>query len=180
MSKREKIILMLALAAMVYGLVNFFIFPKKDNSLKTQGLITEPDKITANFAMDSMSKISKIETLRKQAQLQNLISKIESPWGNDPFVLSLEPATLADVSSLTSPLSRFIYSGYMSVGKISFAVINGVEYKIGETINEYEYKVIKITPKKVVLQKDTEQGAGCYIFKRRIRILWKYNFHKWT
>lgn len=158
MSKREKIISMLALAVVIYGLVHFLIL-SKDNSLKIKKVAPVSNKITADFVMESLTKISKIETLARQPHWKALVSKIESPWEKDPFVPPLEPETLPDTSSLSSPVTRFVYSGYMNVGKISFAVINGVEYKIGETIKEYEYKITKITPKKVVLQKDTEQAV---------------------
>lgn len=158
MKKREKILLMLTLLAVVYGLVNFFILPEKKNTRQSRGSAADTNKITADFAMDSMADISTIKAQGGKNHWQALISKIESKWENDPFVLSLDPDALDEASSLAS-FPRFIYSGYMNVGKISFAVINGKEYKIGETIDEYEYQVIKITPGKVVLQKDTDQAV---------------------
>jgi len=159
MKKQSKIILVLAILAVAYGLVQFFILPQKDKGLKTKKLITKPNKITTDFAMDSLSKISIIQAQRKKNHWKILKTKIESQWEHDPFVFSLGPDKLEEESSLSSPFSRFIYSGYMNVGKISFAVINGKEYKIGETIREYEYKVIKITPKKVILQKNSDQAV---------------------
>ncbi len=157
MSKREKIILIMTLVAVVYGLVDFLILSKKDTIQNTGQLIADTNKNAGEFATSSMAKISKIELQIKQTKWQTLISKIESDWEHDPFMEGVKPETQPASSSpplLDSPLT---YSGYMNVGKISFAVINGIEYKTGETINVFGYKVIKITPKKVVLQKETDQ-----------------------
>lgn len=158
MNKREKIILIVTLMVSVYGLIDFFILPKNNSRVDTGQAIAHTNKTTAEFATRSMAKILKMENRIEQNNLQTLISKIESDWDQDPFNQSLEQETVTETHSSPSvPVSGFIYSGYMRVGDISFAIINGVEYRPGETIPENGYKVITITPRKVVLQKNTDQ-----------------------
>lgn len=159
MNKREKILLLLALMFVLYSLIYFFVLPKKEDSQQIMNLTKNASETTEKFALDSMTELSRIEAQGNKLHWQILMSKIESSWENDPFVLPMEPETSADVSSSPSSFDRFLYSGYLNVGKISFAVINGKEYKIGETIDEYEYTIIKITPRKVILQKDTDQAV---------------------
>ncbi len=158
MNRREKIILIVTLMVFAYGLIDFFILPKNNNRLDTGQAIAHTHKTVADFANRSMARISKVDNPIQQNNLQILISKIESDWDQDPFGQPLEPDTVTAGSS-SPPLlvPGFVYSGYMHVGDVSFAIINGIEYRKGETMPESGYKVITITPKKVVLQKNTGQ-----------------------
>jgi len=157
MNKREKIILTLTFAVAVYGLIDFLILSPKNKNTKKESFVADSQKITKNFVDHTMAKILKIELQIKQSDWQSLVSKIESDWEHDPFVQPLKPETQAEKPFSPSPVSHLQYSGYMSVGKLLFAVINGMEYKIGDIINEYGYQVTKITPQKVVLQKNSER-----------------------
>jgi hypothetical protein len=154
MEKREKIILSLALVAVLYGLIDFFILSNKDQSGQTEQLIADADQKTQNFVARSLSKITEMEMVRKQNEWQTLISKIETNWEQDPFVQNLKSKTSGILS-----VSDIIYSGYIMAENNLFAVINGIEYKTGELIKKYEYKVINITPQKIVLQKNLKQGT---------------------
>ena len=159
MKKREKILLILTLIVAVYALMDFFILSKTAHRPDTRRSITHTQKNTGEFVTRSMARISKIDQQIKQPRLQTLISKIESDWDHDPFVQPLKSDPLEVVSSPSLPVSDFVYSGYMSVGDILFAVINGVEYRTGEIMPENGVKVINITPQRVILQRDTEQAV---------------------
>lgn len=154
MSKREKIILSLALVVVAFGLIYYLSAPPK-NSLPEQEPPSDTTETTRDFSTLAMDKMSQIEHLEKQSDFQALASKIESAWGHDPFVQFIEPELETMVSS--PELSLFTYSGYMTIGKVSFAVINGTEYKTGETISEYGHTVMNITSEKVILQKENDQ-----------------------
>ncbi|SDU10528.1 hypothetical protein [Desulfobacula phenolica] len=158
MNKREKIILILTFMVSVYGLIDFFVLPKNNKSTDKGQAIARTNKSIAEFATQSMAEISKFENLIQQNHMKTLISKIESDWEHDPFAKTLDSETFAeqDVSSSVQ-VPGFVYSGYMRVGDVLFAIINGVEYRPGEIIPENGYKVITITPKKVVLQKNTDR-----------------------
>jgi hypothetical protein len=157
MKKREKIILILTLIVVVYGALDFFILSKKGNLQGSEQLLELANKTTAEFATNSMARILKIDIQSKKNDLETVISKIESDWGHDPFVQPIKVDPFAPKPPPPIPVSGFAYSGYMKVEDSLFAVINGVEYKTGETIPVYDYTVIKITHQKVILQRGTEQ-----------------------
>jgi hypothetical protein len=159
MNKREKIILSLTLAVVAYGLLDYFILSKKNTPQISGQLMADAKKATKEFANSSMSQMSKLQLQTNQSGPGVLISKIESPWDNDPFVQPVKQKTKTAPSSPPLDVAGITYSGYMNVGTMSFAVINKVEYRAGETLREYEYKVTKITAQKVVLQKGKKQAV---------------------
>lgn len=154
MKKREKIIFGLALVAALYGLIDFFILSNKDKSNQTGVSTVEKDIKTQDFAEKCMVAISKIEMAKMQNEWQILMSKIESEWEHDPFVQSLISEQQEELS-----VADIIYSGFIIAGNNVFAVINGIEYKSGELIKKYEYKVMNITPHKIILQKNLKKGT---------------------
>ncbi|WP_148278041.1 hypothetical protein [Desulfobacula toluolica] len=143
--------------AIAYGLIDFFVLSRKNNSPDIRQAIAKSSKTIADFANQSMARMSKMEKQPLQNNLQILISKIESDWDHDPFDRSSAPDTITVEVSPSVPVPDFIYSGYMHVGDILFAIINGVEYRTGEIIPENDYKVMNITPQKVVLEKNRGQ-----------------------
>ncbi len=153
MKKREKIIVILTLVVVLYGLIDFFVLSKKNKLNQTEQLIADTDQDTKKFAAQATSKISKLSMMKTHNDWQTLVSKIESNWERDPFVQALQSDT-----QMALPVADIIYSGYIKAGSNSFAIINGIEYKSGELIQKYEYQVVKITTKKVILQKDLKQG----------------------
>jgi len=154
MKKREKIILGVALAAVLCGLIDFFILSGKNNTARKNQLIADRMNKEKIFAEQSGVEISQIEMVREQVNGDMLISKIESEWAHDPFVQPVQ----AD-EEVELPVSDIIYSGYIRAGGNLFAVINGIEYQSGELIKKYEYKLINITPRKIILQKNLKQGT---------------------
>ena len=44
-----------------------------------------------------------------------------------------------------------MYSGYLEMGRIRIAVINGLEYRVGETLVDGSFMVERITPASVTL-----------------------------
>jgi len=160
MSKREKIIVILCLVVSVYGVADFLLFSNNKNNQKTELSAAGAHETTINFAAQAMSQFSKIELLMRQTHGRVLVEKIESDWERDPFVQTLKVKSVKVASPrLSLDVSNYIYSGYMAAGENSFAIINGVEYRTGETINASELKVIKITPKKVVLKTNARQAV---------------------
>lgn len=153
MSKREKIILLLTLAAVLYWALDFMVLSRK-NSGSNPGF-GETSQQVKNFSAGAMAKISRIDIQAKESNWQAWTSRIESPWDQDPFLSHTRQETKKKVRQL-SPGDGLIFSGYMLVGDKAFAVINGMEYKRGETIEPQGFVVKKITSAKVVLQRKSE------------------------
>jgi len=83
-----------------------------------------------------------------------LTIRIESDWNKDPFVRIRPPKKR--LARRASQATGLIFSGYMVMGDKAFALINGMEYKIGETIVPQGFLVKKITARKVILQRKSE------------------------
>jgi hypothetical protein len=47
--------------------------------------------------------------------------------------------------------NQFVYSGYLKMGRRGIAIINGMEYEVGEAIEGAGYTVEQIAASKVVL-----------------------------
>ncbi|MCA1785036.1 MAG: general secretion pathway protein GspB [Desulfobacteraceae bacterium] len=153
MSKREKIILALTLVVALYGVMDLFVFSSKKTD--TSGPAPAADGVTSSaMANKLMAKILNMEI--EQPLKKNIIAKIESPWQGDPFVRSEEQTEQqATQSDDAQPIfSGLVYSGYIFAGDRVMAIINGNEYRNGDIVLETGYRVVRITPDKVIVQKD--------------------------
>ena len=67
---------------------------------------------------------------------------------------AIQPAT---------PDLKISYTGYMEMGDIKFAIINGLEYVAGDRLEKGDYIVSSITPSRVVIV-TTGRSKKRYIF----------------
>jgi len=151
MSKREKFILLLTLAIVLYGLLDFLILSRGTGD----PYLAEKSQTAKDFSTGAMAKISGIEIQDKKSNWQAWTSRIESDWDQDPFARYTRPKKEKKATRISSG-AGLVFSGYMRMGKEAFAIINGMEYKIGETIEPQGFLVKKITSTKVVLQRKSE------------------------
>ncbi len=155
MSTREKIILFMALAALVYGGLEWFVFsPEKPSP----GSVTQKSGSSAETVDKMMAKIMNMEI--EHPHKKAMIEKIETPWVRDPFVppgLQARQST-GESDEAMSVLPNLVYSGFISSGKHAMAIVNGMEYFTGDIIMDTGYRITRITPDKVVIQKDQNTG----------------------
>ena len=148
MSKREKIILSAALLAVLYVVYSLFIAsPSKPPSVDTEKKKTELTKVIS----DVSGNLSK-EALDK-ADIYIIVSA-EAEWTSDPFSKTVLPKK-SKARKRDKPLKQkvsFTYSGYVEMGDKRLAIINGIEYEIGEELELAGYIVEKIEPFKVVIR----------------------------
>lgn len=89
-----------------------------------------------------------------------LIEQAANEWHKDPFIHSATPLK----KQLTTPsvpqkavnrsqAHRFLYTGYLKLGTTKIAVINGMEYAEGESLNTKGLFVKSISPHNVVIAK---------------------------
>jgi hypothetical protein len=161
MSKREKIIIFLALFAALYGLIDFFLLssPGKDKDQTGQSEIL-------NRSFKKLAQINdRLVSLRVKTENNEradyLISMIESDWENDPFINLENPVQKINnknaVHVIIDDNTGLSYSRFIQFDNKILAVINGMEYTTGEHITDTGYKIIKITPDSVVLDIDNRQ-----------------------
>lgn len=161
MSKREKIIIFITVTAVLYGLLDYFVFSASQTNEKKQSL-------TASQSSELFNKIN-INLLILESMIANkekndyLLPMIEFEWKLDPFKKFEKPLEKIQESAITKEHADLIYSGFIKLGNKIFALINGKEYKTGEYIKDTVYKIVLITPAKVVFNIDEKNQTILYL-----------------
>jgi hypothetical protein len=166
MEKREKIILVLAISALLYGGFDYFIL----SSDKNKGIESVAENQFSNFIEKINTTLANLNTIeKKKANADYMISMIESEWKNDPFSkiekLSKENqgSSLDQGSSIDTEVGGWIYSGFIKLGNKMLAVIDGMEYTTGEYIKDSGYKIIRITSEKVLINSKLNKKIVLYL-----------------
>ena len=108
--------------------------------------------------------ITKVATTTKAGLSETeayIIQQAESEWEQDPFVsveTTREPQFFEKKAAVEpiKPDYQISYTGYMKMGDSRLAIINGMEYEVGEKIEPGGYLIRTITPKQIVL--DSTKG----------------------
>lgn len=89
----------------------------------------------------------------------HIVSRAGAPWVGDPF---LRPAIFKDwmkvkaaAKALPEKIS-FTYTGYIETGRKAMAIINGIEYAVGDNLDIGGYSVKNISPERVVIEKKSD------------------------
>lgn len=149
MSKREKIIVFLAIAAVLYGAYNFLLAPTPATRLQTPGKNLED---VNTFITGVVQGIQKRGISANDAEI---MKRITARWPNDPMLSStalLKPALKIKKEESIVLDVELVYSGYLTLGALSLAIINGIEYQVGEEIEEGGYIVERISPQKTTIR----------------------------
>ena len=82
------------------------------------------------------------------------IARAEADWAREDLFLDRPPARLSGTGAAAeNPLAAdFLYSGFLQVGKVRMAIINGLEYRAGETMEPGNFIVRSIQPRKVIIE----------------------------
>lgn len=135
MSKREKILVAASFAAFLWGVMILV------DKLEEQAAVKPPpvEDISA-----FVGKVSETVNNDPSGGLNDMIlSKARRPWGRDPFYSS-GPLSFDSKEDLH-------YQGYVKTRGRIFALINNIEYKMGEDVQGKDLKIKMITPDRVVL-----------------------------
>ena len=153
MTGREKIIIALMVMAGIYGAYSlFFASPSSDDLLNPKMGVEDVNQfvveVTGQINKDVLSEVDTYA-----------IKKATAPWKNDPFFRS--------ESALNSGIERegddlvlivdFTYTGYIQMGDKMLAIINGLEYETGDTIDPGGYIVRSISPSRVELNAEKNE-----------------------
>jgi hypothetical protein len=152
MEKREKVLLALMIIALGYGAFELFVRPAA----------SPPDAPAVSVNVDEATNLS--QTLSKslaEAELRmeekHILEKAAAPWAADPFYdwphpRAAEATDTKPALALEQIGKTIIYSGYLEMGRTRIAVINGLEYRVGETLVDGSFVVERITPASVTLK----------------------------
>jgi hypothetical protein len=156
MTKREKIIVGIMCLTVVYGAYDLFVYRKKPRYAamrQTANPITELKSFVAEVT-------KKLINERVSSEYSYVISQAGANWTKDPFIASVEPLKkrktfekIPQKETVEPTRSGFIYTGYLKLGSTKMAVINGLEYSVGESLDVNGLYLKSISPHHVVIGK---------------------------
>lgn len=148
LKKREIVILAVAVISVVLYIAYAFIFSDGQKGAKVEAG-KEPvktEKVISGLTDElNRSKLSDFDNY--------IIRKANIHWSQNPFLKrDLYRAWLAKDSKGDGVNAfKIIYSGYVDTGKQKLAVLNGIEYRIGEELKEEGYVLKNISSSKVII-----------------------------
>lgn len=152
LNKRQIIIIVITIVVILYGAYEWFAGGKKQKDTKE----IEP-VVKSNYLINITGDLMKIPVSLTDTYI---VGRAEADWGKNPFWEKgsyIEWARKDDAKTKDDPESKIIYSGYVDAGKKKMAVINGLEYSVGEKLETGDYVLKKITATKVFLS-DKSRG----------------------
>jgi hypothetical protein len=148
MTNREKAIVGLMLLAVVYGVyIVFFAGPNEEAAFKSGG----DTKLEAlNSFITKVAEKTKSSLPEEQAYA---LQKAQSDWTQDPLI-HIEPKISREEEAQRQPLKldrKIIYTGFLQMGANRLAIINGLEYEIGDRLEPDGLIIRNIHPNHVVI-----------------------------
>jgi len=150
MKTSEKVILSLCLAAAVYAVVDFSLSRQKKKTVAAG----PQAKVEAQVASPGLTELNgKITALSspQEGKIDHLAILINEPWSETIFVPRRvdfgakkeveRPVDTVDVN-LQAAAEQLLYSGFLAMGGERIAIINGMDYRIGEQVNGFTLTVI--------------------------------------
>ncbi len=147
MGRREKILVALMAAAIVYGAFELFLAPGSGRQHSGH----RPDAEVPSELAGSIN--SQIDTAGLSPDQERILELAVRPWENNPFYKQPQekkknPA--AEGETKQQPVYRYL--GYLDIGGQKMAIINGLEYKTGQLLESGRAVVRSISPQQVVIQ----------------------------
>lgn len=156
LKKREIVIIVIAVVFVLYAVYVYLI------AGKLPGKKVQTAAGTAKIESVTSGMISELDKNKLSDFDKYVIKRAVADWGKSPFLdRNLYRAWMAKDGGAGSV--KIMYSGYVDAGKYKMAVINNVEYRIGEELKEEGYILKRITPQKVIIY-DKRTGNNLEIF----------------
>ena len=154
------------LLTVVYGVYTVFFEGK--------GGTPEITAISATKELENLNSfITKVAEASKSGLSEEdkyIIELAEAEWKQDPLISAelkdrpeSEIKKATQVTTVSSSDLNIAYTGFMQMGDIKFAIINGVEYATGDRLEQGDYILRSITPSRVVIV-STGPSKKRYIF----------------
>ena len=159
MSRREKIIVGLMVVVILYGGFNFLYPDTKGGRPKFS---SHNAVAVTDFVNDLVRAIRAADTTATDTLI---LKKSAAAWRKDPFaVISKaveEEAAPAEEAQIVDPEAlsgAFRYTGYMEMGNSVLAIINGLEYQVGDQLASEGAVLKKVTPTEALIYVDAVEG----------------------
>lgn len=156
MTTREKIIVGLMCLAIIYGAWELI------GNRKPAPPVATGDENPVEQARAFISDLSKKMIAEKIPDgYSHIINQAGEGWPRDPFLMHSEPikaqpetpAKPSEPEKIAEQRPNFVYSGFLQVGDTRLAIVNGLEYGVGDSLNIDGYYVKSISPLIVVLSR---------------------------
>lgn len=145
MTKREKIILAITGVVAVLGI----------GSLFTGESTTTPSSPPAQGPVVSKAVMTRVDALIKSAEAalptphdMTMQAAVSSPWRDS----AIYGKSLESKGQAVKPGGLPKFTGYVELGSGRLAVVDGIEYQAGDTLEGGGYKVVSVTAEKVILE----------------------------
>jgi len=153
MKKREKIIL----AVMGVALLCAAYILLSDRSSPQTNVATERNLASVKAFSAQLTEDLKKDNLTGADRY--VLGWAEAEWAGDPFLAKKLSSVVETARGSTGGQpDNFAYSGYLEAGRKRLAVINGMEYQVGEQLEPGGYVVLSIDPEKVILENMGKHG----------------------
>lgn len=153
MTTREKIIIGLMCLAIFYGAWELIGNRKQTNTTVLQN---ENPVEQARILISDLSQ--KVISEKVPDEYQQIINQAGENWSKDPFLLENEALkSQKEAEKVDAPENNvksrptFRYSGFLQVGNVKLAIINALEYAVGESLNVDDFYVKSISSQSVVI-----------------------------
>jgi len=147
--KRELIFIILAVGALIYGAVDFGF-----RSINKKSVSSGSSKVetSATFSLITEELEAPAASQQKAKGLE-ILNAVSAAWPEDLFAdITAFVDHEEEEEALALVDKTLIYSGYMTMGEKIFAVINGIEYRIGDIIEGFSLK--QIDPLEIIMEKN--------------------------
>ncbi len=148
MTTREKIIVALMVLAVGYGVYTVFLSgPPEEAPVKRGG---DKELEALNLFITKVADKTKNSLSNAQAYV---LQKAQLEWKQDPL-LQIEPQMSQEEKTARQPLvleSKILYTGFLQMGDKRLAILNGIEYEIGDRLDPGGLIVRDIYPNHVVI-----------------------------
>lgn len=146
MTTREKIIVGFMVLSVVYGVyIVFFSAPHGESVSNSANKLDVLNSFITKVAEKTKTGLSK-----EQAYI---LQKAWAEWKQDPFV-KVQRKLSRKEQEARQPLvlnSKVAYTGFLQMGDKRLAIINGVEYEVGDILEPEGLVVRTINPNHVVI-----------------------------
>ena len=134
--------------SVIYGFYTlFFAAPREELTFKRVGdrELEALNKFVSKVAEKTNTSLSEEKAY--------ILRKAQTNWKQDPLI-NLLPQPIREKKAQSQPLkldSKISYTGYLQMGEKRLAIINGLEYEIGDKLEPNGLVIRNIQPNHVVI-----------------------------
>jgi hypothetical protein len=124
---------------------------------------SKPQEITENPLVAFVTDITEFIVKDISEKDRYTIKRITEGWQQDPLISIKDQPKPEPKKKIVIPDPNVSYTGFMRLGDIKFAIINGIAYTTGDQLAQGGYVIGDITPRQVEIV-STRHNKQAYVF----------------